>query len=243
MPTKKTSPRQRPDNTVLFLILLPIVFLLGLFTGYSLWGGDSPAAPTALAAQPTAVAPAPALPQATQITRYEVSADDDPFLGPEDAPVTIIEFSDFRCGYCKRWNDQVLPLILANYPTQVRYVYRDFPIFGEPSISAAEATHCAGEQDSYWPYFQAVFSNQYEFTTEGFNQYAQDLDLDVEAFSACMENHTYQDEVTADYYAGAGIGLQSTPTFFINGRIIIGALSFEDFKQVIDEELALLGQP
>ena len=236
MSKNTNSPsRHRSDNTVLFLVLLPVVFLLGLFTGYSLWGGKVP-----VAEQPTVAAQAPVIQQPTQAIRYSVDVDDDPALGPVDAPITIIEFSDYQCPFCKRWHDEVLDRLMANYPDQIRFVYRDFPLTSihPGAMPSAEAANCAGEQDAYWEYYRAIFTNLYNMDTAGLSQYAVDLGLDTEAFTACMEENRYQAEVEADMQYAISIGVQSTPTFFVNGIMVVGALPYESFKQIIDQELA-----
>jgi protein-disulfide isomerase len=207
-----------------------MIFMLGIGSGYLLWGRKAPqaAAPTSQAlATPT-----------VQVRRYPVPVDDDPSLGPADAAITIIEFSDFQCGYCKKWHDEVLDRLLANYPDQVRFVYRDFPILGPNSIAAAEAADCAGEQGFYWPFYQNLFSMRYDLTTEAFQQYAAELDLDTQAFAECLADGRYNAEVMGDYNYAANLGVSSTPTFFINGIPLVGAQPYEVFQQVIDMELA-----
>ncbi len=222
MPTPSTHKKSKALSPFLHLFI-PVAFVLGLGSGYLLWGHTT----------------TPAAADTTGVQRVNVSTDGDPSIGPDDAPVTIIEFSDYQCGYCKRWHDQVFQALMASYPNQIRFVYRDFPIFGDSSVAAAEAAACAGEQGHYWEFHDAIFSGQYELGRAAYEQYAADLGLDTAAFSACLENRTYQGEVMADYNAGVNVGVQSTPTFFINGRIVIGALPFENFKAIIDEELGV----
>jgi len=141
---------QRP---FVYSLLIPIIFVLGIGSGYLIWGRTSPQA-----AAPAALATA-----TVQVRRYDVPMDDDPFLGPENAAITIIEFSDYQCPYCKKWNEEVLDQLLANYPDQIRFVYRDFPLISIHSSAApaAEAADCAGEQGFYWPFYQALFSMKY----------------------------------------------------------------------------------
>ncbi len=222
MPTPSTHKKSKPLSPFIHL-LIPVAFVLGLGSGYLLWGYTT----------------TPAAADTTGVQRVNVSTDGEPSIGPDDAPVTIIEFSDYQCGYCKQWHDQVFQALMASYPNQIRFVYRDFPIFGDSSVAAAEAAACAGAQGAYWEFHDAIFSGQYELGRAAYEQYAADLGLDTAAFSACMENHTYREDVMTDYYAGVNVGVQSTPTFFINGRIVIGALPFENFKALIDEELGV----
>jgi protein-disulfide isomerase len=204
------------------MLFIPLAFLLGLGAGYLLWGGR-----------------VPAVVEDGTTPRLSASADDDPSIGPADAPVTIIEFSDYQCPYCKLWYQQVFTQLMANYPNQIRFVYRDLPITGHPEgIPAAEAADCAGAQDSYWEYHNALFSQQYDLGRTAYEQYASDLGLNMAAFTTCLDDHRYQAEVNADARDAAQMGLGSTPTFLINGRILVGALPYADFKAVIDEELA-----
>jgi protein-disulfide isomerase len=218
---------QRP---FVYSLLLPVIFVLGIGSGYLIWGRTPPA--TAI---PAALATA-----TVQVRRYDVPVDDDPFLGPEDAAITIIEFSDYQCPYCKKWHDEVLDRLLANYPGQIRFVYRDFPLISlHPGAApAAEAADCAGEQGSYWPFYQALFSMKYDLTTEAYQQYAAELRLDTQAFTECLADRRYEPEVMGDYNYAVNLGVSSTPTFFINGIPIVGAQPYEVFKQIIDQELA-----
>ncbi len=168
----------------------------------------------------------------------EVSTDDDPSLGPEDAPVTIIEFGDYTCYYCQVWNQEVFRQLLETYPDQVRFVYRDLPIIGAEAQPAAEAASCAGELGDYWEYHDALFSGQYELGRAGYEQYASDLGLNLAEFSTCLDEQRYREEAEADASDARAAGLSSTPSFVINGRLLIGAQSLEAFKAVIEEELA-----
>lgn len=229
---KKTVRRNFSAQTLVIGILLG--FMAGLLIGLRLAGttpADAPAAAADVQVKDDA-------------QRYEVSADDDPFLGPVDAPVTIIEFSDYQCPFCKKWHDEVLSRLLDTYGDQIRFVYRDFPLSGlHPfATAAAEAANCAGEQDAYWAYHDALFSDQYPFSDSGLRQYAQDLNLDINAFDECVQTRRYQDEVSADYQAAAALGVNSTPTFFINGLAVIGAQPIEVFVQIIDQELERISQ-
>jgi protein-disulfide isomerase len=178
----------------------------------------------------------------TGVQRVTVSTDGDPSIGPDDAPVTIVEFSDYQCPYCQAWYQQTFDQLLANYPSQIRFVYRDLPVPGHPeSLPAAEAANCAGGQGAYWKFHDALFSGQYALGRAAYERYAADLGLDTAAFTACLDDHRYQAEVKADAVDATRLGLTGTPSFVINGRILIGALPFEDFKAIIDEELA--GKP
>ena len=237
-----------------------LIFLIGLGSGYLLWGRPLANARSELAtvnleleqvraeaqamqdAASQAATPDPTTEdsQVQQVTRYPVAEDDDPSFGPENAPITIIEFSDFQCPYCQRWHDQVWSQIIAAYPDQVRLVYRDFPLYSiHPEAGpAANAANCALEQDQYWAYHDLLFSGSEKLGSDAYLKYAGDLGLDLTIFQQCLDEGRYEEEVTADYEYAVGIGIQSTPTFFINGIALIGAQPFEVFQEVIELELA-----
>ena len=232
------TPQKPPSQTVethdtgmlhfkrahVYALLIPLAFVAGLASGFLFWGRDGTSSGTA--ADPT-------------IERFDVSADDDPFLGPEDAAVTIIEFGDYSCGYCQRFHDEILPVLLETYPDDVRFVYRDFPVVGGGTVgaAAAHAANCAGEQGAYWEYHDALFSGVYNMSTEGFDQYASDLGLDVTAFAECRLSGRYNEEIIGDYSAARMVGITGTPTFFINGRKLIGAQPASAFVEIIESEL------
>ena len=182
---------------------------------------------------------APVAADAPEDQRVNVSTDGDPSIGPSDAPITIVEFSDYQCPYCQSWYQQTFDQLMANYPDKILFVYRDLPLPGHPeSLPAAEAANCAGEQGAYWKFHNDLFSGQYSLGRAAYEQYASDLGMDTAAFSACLDDHRYQAEVKADYADAVRIGLSGTPSFVINGRILVGAQPFERFKAIIDAELA-----
>ena len=171
--------------------------------------------------------------------RYDVPVSDNPSLGADDAPVTIIEFSDFRCGFCGRFARETLQPLLASYDeSQVQFVYRDFVIFGQASYEAALAAECAHDQDQFWAFHDLIFDNQQGLGRDLYLTWATDLEMDVDQFTTCYDEQTHRDEITADFTYGQGLGLTGTPTFFINGRVVSGAQPQEVFKSIIDEELA-----
>lgn len=208
-----------------YAALVPVAFVLGLAVGYLFWGR----APATTAGATAASGGPP--------TRLQVSADDDPALGPEDAPVVIIEFSDFSCPYCRRFHQQTFRPLLEAYPDQIRFVYRDFPILSPESFVAAQAAECAEEQDAFWEFHDALFSGRYPLGREAYRAYAEELGLDAEALLACVDEGRYAAEVQADAQAAASLGVRGTPTFFINGIPLVGAQPLERFQQVIDGEL------
>ncbi len=167
----------------------------------------------------------------------EVSADDDPAVGPEDAPVLIVSFSDYQCPFCARFALETLPQILEAYEGKVRFVFRDFP-FHTYAQKAAEAAECADDQGQFWAYHDTIFQNQSALTLDDLKKYAADLGLDTAAFDECLDLGKYEEEVQSDLQAGLGYGVGGTPTFFINGRVMVGAQPFAAFQALIEEELA-----
>ena len=162
--------------------------------------------------------------------RTEVSADDDPANGPANAPVTIIEFSDFQCPYCSR----VVPTIARlkdRYGDSIRIVFRDFPIaqLHPNAAKAAEAGACANEQGKFWQMHDLMFANQGQLDVPGLKQHAATLGLDSAAFEKCLDSGKYTAEVQKDSADGEKAGVQSTPSFFVNGRPLIGAQPYEQF--------------
>lgn len=225
-------------QTWLLWALLPVMFALGLGTGWLIWGQ----APAAQAVTQVAVAATdvPQIEIPTDIKRYDIPLDDDPILGPADAPITIVEFSDYQCPYCSKWHQEVFKKLLETYKGQIRFVYRDFPLksIHPDAVPAAEAANCAGEQNAYWEYHDALFSNKYGFGEQAYLQYATELGLNTEQFKTCFDERRYSDEVEADFQYAAQFGVSSTPTFFINGLAVVGAQPYELFTQLIDAELA-----
>jgi protein-disulfide isomerase len=171
-----------------------------------------------------------------------VSAEDAPFKGPPNAPITIVEFSDFQCSYCKRVLT-VLNQVMEHYPDQVKLAFRDFPInnIHPHAQQAAEAAHCAGEQGKFWAYHDLLFEKQEAIPQTDHLDHAKVLGLEVTSFQTCLDSRKYKEKVERNYADGVKAGVSGTPAFFINGRPLSGAQPLEAFKAVIDEELDRLG--
>ncbi|WP_456475539.1 DsbA family protein [Candidatus Pyrohabitans sp.] len=175
--------------------------------------------------------------------RVAVSEDDDPAIGPGNAPIVIIEFSDYQCPFCRKFRMETLDRLLNAYEGRVRFVYRDFPLenIHAFALKAAEAANCAGEQGKYFEYHDLLFEKQSDWSARGeaaFFEYAQQLSLNVDSFKACLASGKYEEEVRKDLQDGINAGVTGTPAFFINGIPLKGAQSFEAFKAIIDAELA-----
>ena len=189
---------------------------------------------------PTQAQPSPT-PTQQQPIRQNIDLGDAPVLGDKNAPVTIVEFSDFQCPYCGRFFTQTLPSIKKDYidTGKAKLVFRDFPLSFHPNAApAAEAAECANEQGKYWGYHDKLFENQDSLSSELYLTLAEELGLDSDKFKTCIESNKYSEEVQADFSYGAKVGVSGTPTFFINGLKLVGAQPYEAFKQMIDAELA-----
>ena len=187
-----------------------------------------------------------------------ITADDDPVLGSVDAPVTMIEFSDFQCPFCARFYSETLPLIKANFIDTglVKMVYRDFPLqsIHPNAIPAAVASECADEQGTYWEYHDILFENvsvwgpmDISGAVEQFKAYAADLGLDTETFSECVDTGKYVAEVTDDYADGVAYGVTGTPAFFLGSEQtgyfpISGARPYPEFQFAIEQILGAISQ-
>ena len=157
------------------------------------------------------------------------------------APVTIVMFSDYQCPFCKRGED-VVDQVMKSYGDKVRLVFRDYPLPMHPQARpAAEAANCAHDQGKFWEYHGKLFANQSKLADDDLRGYAKDLGLDVEKFSKCLTDKPHKAAIDKDIADGGKVGVNGTPAFFINGRMLSGAQPFEKFKEVIDDELAAKG--
>jgi protein-disulfide isomerase len=171
--------------------------------------------------------------------RQVIAVATRPSKGPADAPVEIIEFSDFECPFCLSAFPTV-NRIVATYGDRVRLVYRHFPLANHPRARpAAEASQCADEQGKFWPFHDRLFADQTRLGDADLKQHAAELGLDTAQFNACYDSQKYRADVEADIDAGTAAGVSGTPAFYINGRMLSGAQPFEVFQRIIDEELEL----
>ena len=169
--------------------------------------------------------------------RFDVEAT-GPALGPESAPVTIVEFSDFECPFCLRIHP-TLKQVMEEYDGQVRLVFRQFPLNAiHPNAQkAAEASLCADAQGKFWEMHDAMFENPRELAVTDLKTRAAEIGLDEQAFATCLDSGEFADEVTADLNAGRALGVSGTPALYINGRYLSGAQPFDVIARIIDDEL------
>lgn len=191
---------------------------------------DQQAAGSAPSNEPApAPEPEPAAKQTFNITKS------DHVRGDFNAPITLVEFSDFECPFCER-HYPTMNQIISNYKGKVRLVYKHFPLSFHPNAQkAAEAAECASEQGKFWEYHDKLFTNQPNgLSTDKFKQWAGELKLNAKKFNDCLDTGKYAAKVKADAQEGAQKGVNGTPATFVNGQLVSGAVPYEQFKQIID---------
>jgi protein-disulfide isomerase len=185
--------------------------------------------------------PAPAAaaaPAADQ--KFDVQVGNAPVRGPKNAAVTIVVFSDFQCPFCSRV-EPTLKQVMDEYKGKVRIAWKNQPLSFHPNaMPAAEAAMAAYEQgnDKFWAMHDKLFEKQNELSAGFYEQSAKEIGLDLGKWKKSVESHSQQSAIQSDMSAGSAVGAGGTPTFFINGKKLVGAMPFESFKQVIDAELA-----
>ncbi|HVN90648.1 MAG TPA: thioredoxin domain-containing protein [Candidatus Binataceae bacterium] len=169
--------------------------------------------------------------------RSKVNIGNSPWSGGKDAAVTVVEFSDFQCPYCRAAEGSVKQ-ITGKYGDRIKFVYMNFPLsFHEHAMDAARAASCAAEQDKFWPYHDALFADQSKLTAADLKVTAKKLNLDTKKFDECFDKGKPDAAIKADMAQGQSLGVTGTPTFFINGREIVGAQSADKLSEVIDDEM------
>lgn len=165
-----------------------------------------------------------------------VRTENAPSIGSNDAPVTIIEFSDFQCTFCKEAKGTVRQ-VLKTYENDVRLIFKHLPLEIHPqAFLAAQAAFCAEDQGLFWPYHDALFASE-KLSPEAFNEVAIKIGLSLPKFKGCLLSDASRSAIRKDVQEARQLGIDSTPTFLINGRILRGVRAFEEFKAVIDREL------
>ena len=176
-----------------------------------------------------------------------IGIDDDAQLGAADAKVTIIEFGDYQCPFCRQFWKETLPRLKKEYidTGRVKLVFRDFPQEVHPeAMASAIAAECAGDQGKYFEFHDKVFLEQdrrgrdvVRYRAADLKRWAVDIGLDPAPFNQCLDGGRHKDEVTKDFRDGSDVGITGTPIFFVNGRVLAGAHPFATFQKVIEEEL------
>lgn len=172
------------------------------------------------------------------LPRMPVSADDDPFKGPETAQVTIVQFADYQCPYCGKAQESV-DKVMANYDGKVKFVFRDFPLsFHENASPAAAAANCAEKQGKFWELHDAIMKDQKAISEADLQKLAAENSLDITKWDECRKDPAVLAEINKDEADGAEAGVTGTPAFFINGIFLNGAQPYDKFKAIVDRELA-----
>jgi protein-disulfide isomerase len=181
--------------------------------------------------------------QSAQPVAFDLDLAGRPTLGNVDSLVTVVEMTDYECPFCRRHHSQVLPALLAEYGDRIRYVAVNFPLTSiHPlAFTAAQAAECSHDQGRFWDYNEALFSSPDSLVPDTLVAIAAGLGLDVPAFTRCLETESKRDLVVSDIQNGQRFGADGTPTFFINGKRLVGARPIEIFRQAIDAELAAAG--
>jgi len=220
--------------------VLALVLVLSIFTGGFGFGNKNGNPTGGTVVNPPSAGNQPSVPTGP----VDVSAAGNPQLGKDDAPVTVIEFSDFQCPFCQRFRQETFDQIKTNYidTGKVKFVYRDFPLSSIHPFAqkAAEAAECANDEGKFWEYHDLLFEKQQEWASADeskFKDYAKDINLDPGKFDKCLDDDKYADEVKKDFQDGAQAGVQGTPSFFINGKQLSGAQPYPAFQAAIDAEL------
>ncbi len=166
--------------------------------------------------------------------------------GNADAKVTVVEFSDYQCPFCRKSFNEIIPNLFKDYVDtgKVRFIYKDFPLSFHPQAAPyAEAARCAGDQGKYFEMHDRIFQEQDKLGQGTVDvpfdkQWAADIGLDAAAFASCFDSGKYVQAVQQDFADGAAVGVSGTPTFFVNGQALVGAQPYALLKQAIDAELA-----
>ncbi len=168
-----------------------------------------------------------------------------PFLGSKDAKVTIIEYADFQCPFCKEFQDKVFPELKTKYidTGKANFYFQDFSFLGDESQAAAEAAKCAQDQDKFWQYHDLLYASQKQensgaFSADNLKKFATTLGLDSTKFTTCVDSHIYKTDVEAETQSGQNYNVTATPTVFINGIRKEGVGTIGDFSTAIDAALA-----
>jgi len=248
---RRISPQQKQKTKQSGITRLQIGLVAGIavimvlaFIVFNRSGGGKPAE-TASSSNPT-----PAAEQGTfagidlRAIPSEPTDEGDPALGTPDAPVTIVEYSDYQCPHCRAFAQGTLVDVIKNYVTsgKVRYVHKDMAILGEQSQWAAQAANCAADQGHFWEYHELLFQkqggeNQGAFSRDNLKQYAVDLGLDAKAFNECLDQNKYSQKVIDETAEGKKRGVQGTPSFFVDDELVVGNVPYDQMKATIEKHL------
>ncbi len=211
--------------------ILFVLLLVSIFThGFGFGGSETPTA----AAAADVPKPKPAPEPAPKLTVDDIDLEGVPFIGDEDAEITMVIYDDFECPFCVRFEQQAWPKIKENYidTGKAKFYYKHFPLgFHQHAQLAAEASECAYDQDKFWEMHDKIFENQKDMSEENFKAWAEEMDLNMDDFNSCLDSHKYAEKVKLSMAEGQKVGVQGTPSVLIEDELVVGAIPFEDVKQ------------
>lgn len=223
---------------VMSLILFIVLFIM-FWSGNRTFGQPAAKTTTPTATQPTAQQPSVATPPPTQYVDVRPIDETDNAKGPVDAPIEMIEYSDFECPYCGAF-EGTLAQVEQNYGDKVRIAYRHFPLsFHAEAQKAAEASECAADQGKFWEMHGRIFAAQdtADFNINGWKKFASELGLNTATFNDCLDSGKTAARVQAGIAEGTSVGVTGTPATFINGQLVSGALPYAQIQAIIEQEL------
>jgi len=241
MAEKKTTNFTTP---ILAVLLTIVSFLLGSIWTKNKYLTEAVQKEEGRAAQ---TSPAPRPKEKTNLSeeeRVKIEKQGAAIKGKEGAPITIVEFSEYQCPFCKRYVDETYGKLWQEYGDQLRYVFHDYPLnFHSHAQKLAEVARCAGDQGQYWEMHDLLFKKREEWVNKrdisaNITSYVKQLGLNQADFDRCLSSGKFTQTVKDDFALGQSLGVNGTPTFFINGKKLVGAQPFENFKAIIDQELA-----
>ncbi len=229
------------DRMKLLTIIVFATFVLSIINSFGIFfSGKQTTITGNVVKEENAPAPLLAPPNPSEV---KINIEGSPYKGNENAPVIVVEYSDYECPFCGRFYSETLSLIESRYINtgKVRFVYKDFPLSFHPNAQkAAEATRCVKEQkgdEGYWAMHDKIFENQQSLSIASLRLWANEIGLNMQQFDSCLQSGKMATVVQKDFSEGQQDGVQGTPAFFINGKIISGAQPFPAFQQAIESEL------
>ncbi|OGH37579.1 MAG: hypothetical protein A3B44_02570 [Candidatus Levybacteria bacterium RIFCSPLOWO2_01_FULL_38_21] len=241
---KKFFEDSKSYTPILIVLLLVASFLLGALTTKLAQTEKNITSPRA-AAPSTPESPPNAPNQPAPGAKVNVGEGHLPVLGNKNAKITIIEFADFQCPFCKTFFKDAKPNIIKDYVDngKAKFAFRHYAFLGQESNFAAEASECANEQGKFWEYHDYLYNHQGPENSGAFAKdkligFAKDMGLNTDQFSSCLSSDKYAKQVSDDLSAGQKAGVSGTPTTFVNGQSVVGAQPYSAFKTLIDQELS-----
>lgn len=238
----KSPTPQITQTQVLVGLLVVAAFVIGLLfpKNGTLFQGTGTG--NIVPSQPTAGTPSTPAPG----QKVNVSVGHLPVLGDKNAKVTVVEFADLRCPFCERFFTDVEPNLIKDYVNtgKVKFAFRHYAFLGPASTVAANAVECANEQGKFWEFHDYLYKNQPPesdtsmYTVDNLSQIAGNLGLNSSQFKSCLSSNKYQKNIDADLADGQKAGVNGTPATVINGQLVVGAMPYDSFKKVIDQELS-----